>query len=168
MQGWISIGAERAAQHPLYGLVGWLRLFSLLMALTAFSGPLVTVLFAARVAALPEPLLPAGLVLVAVMALGAAAGVVLATLWFRRDERFLRAYAEISLITVLLDLLGELLIRRWGPLPAAFGEGEGNLAADLLLSLLLSGIPIWLLWRSRRFRVTFHHQVRADDVVLTR
>jgi hypothetical protein len=165
-QDWVRVSAEQAERHPLHGLGGWLRVVSLLVALTAMSGPLITVVIATKVFALPSAMLPAGMVLVALMALGTASAIVLAVLWFDRSPAFLRAYVELSALSIALDVAGDLLLRQWGPLPPPFERESTNLFAEVLMDGLLSAIPWWLLWRSRRYRITFLHEVRRDDPAL--
>jgi hypothetical protein len=165
---WVRVSAEAAERHPLYGLGGWLRIVSVLMALTVIAGPLLTVVFTSKVLSLPAETQPAGLVMAALLALGTATALVMAVLWFRRAPHFLRAYVELSALSIALDFFAELLLRQWGPLPPPFARPPGNLFAELVLSVLISGIPYWLLWRSRRFRVTFQHELRNDDPMLSR
>lgn len=160
---WQRVSPEQAAAHPLYGLHGWLRVMSVLMALTAFAGPLISLVFAFRVASLPASMLPAGLVVVALVLLGTGIWVVGALLWFRLSPRFLRAWVELSGLSMALDLSGELLLRRWGPLPAEFGVQTGSILGELAVSLVLAALPYYLMSRSRRFRVTFQHELRDDD-----
>jgi hypothetical protein len=166
MQAWVRVSAAMAEQHPLFGLHGWLRVVSLLMTLTVIVSPLVTVVFAVQVLDLPPWHRPGGMVMVALLALGTATALVMAVLWFRRAPNFLRAYAELSALSIALDFAGELLLRQWPPLPAPFDQGPGNLLADVLSSVVISALPFWLFWRSRRFRVTFQHELRADDPLL--
>ncbi len=167
-QSWVPVSAAQAERHPLYGLHGWLRPVSVLTALVALSGPVMTLVFALKAAALPPALLPAGLVVVALLVLGSAIWIVGAVLWFRLAPHFLRAWVELSLLAMALDVAAELLLRQWGPLPPSFGVEGGSMLEELATSALLSALPWWLLWRSRRFRVTFQHEVRADDPALLR
>lgn len=164
---WVKVAPEQAAAHRLHGLGGWLRIVSVLMALTAIASPLVTVVFTVKVLALPPESLAGGLVMAALLALGTATAVVMAVLWFRRAAHFLRAYAELSALSIALDLAAELLLRQWGPLPPPFERPASNLAADVVVSVLFSAVPFWLLWRSRRFRVTFQQELRSDDPALS-
>ncbi len=167
MQPWVKVSAAIAAHHPLFGLRGWLRVVSLLMTLTALVSPLVTVVFAIKVLDLPPWHRPAGMVMVALLALGTATALVMAALWFRRAPNFLRAYAELSVLSIALDFAGDLLLRQWPPLPAPFDQGPSNMLADVLTSVVVSALPFWLFWRSRRFRVTFQNELRADDPALS-
>ena len=165
-QAWVQVSAAQAERHPLYGLHGWLRVVSVLTALTALAGPVMTAVFAAKVAALPPAQLPAGLVVVALLALGSGIWIAGAVLWFRLAPHFLRAWVELSLLSMALDVAADLLLAAWGPLPASFGLEGGSMAEELATSVLLAALPWWLLWRSRRFRVTFRHELRADDPAL--
>ncbi len=165
-QGWVRVSAQQAEAHPLFGLRGWLRIVSILMALTAITGPLISLIFTAKVMSLPPEVIPGGLVMVALLALGTATAIVLAVLWFNQSQYFLRAYVELSAISIALDLAGDLLLRTMGPLPPPFAQAQGNLLADVVMSALLSALPCWMLWRSRRFRVTFQHELREDDPAL--
>lgn len=165
-QDWVPVSAERARRHPLYGLGGWLRPISLLITLGAIAGPLVALIFAVSLPGLPAAVRPAGLVLLGQLGLGAAIAVGLALLWFRQSPLFLRAYLELSALSIALDIAAELLLRRWGPLPPPFGGEPSNILAETALSLLLTALPWWLLWRSRRFRVSFQHEMRRDDPLL--
>ena len=165
---WVPVAAEVAEAHPLYGLRGWLRLVSLASALMAIASPLITLAYAVKVAALPAALLPAGLVVVALLALGSAISIVGALLWFRLVRNFLAAWVELSALSMALDVAADLLLRAWGPLPPGFGTEGGSMLGDLATSLALAAIPYVLLWRSRRFRVTFRHELRDDDPALTR
>ena len=165
---WVPVAAERAAAHPLYGLRGWLRLVSLLTALTAIAGPIMTLVFAVKTAALPPAQQPAGAVVVALLALGSGIWVVSAMLWFRQAPNFLAAWVELSALSMALDIAADLLLRAWGPLPADFGVENGSMAGEVATSILLAAIPWLLFWRSRRFRVTFRHELRDDDPLLTK
>lgn len=166
MTEWVRVAPEVAARHRLHGLGGWLRIVSVLMALTVITSPLVTVVFAAKVLGLPEGSRAAGMVMATLLALGTATAIALAMLWFRQAPHFLRAYVELSALSIALDFAAELLLRQWGPLPPPFDHQSGNLLADMVLSALVSALPWWLLWRSRRFRVTFQHELRRDDPAL--
>jgi hypothetical protein len=165
---WVPIAAEQAAAHPLYGLRGWLRLVSLLTALTAISGPIITLVYAVKVATLPPGLLPAGIVVVALLALGSAIWIVGGVLWFRLAPHFLAAWVELSALSIALDIAADLLLRAWGPLPPEFGVEGGSMLGEVATSLAFAAIPYALLWRSRRFRVTFRHELRDDDPLLKR
>jgi len=165
---WVPVAAEAAEAHPLYGLRGWLRLVSLLTALTAIAGPPITLVFAVKVAALPPGLLPAGLVVVALLALGSGIWIVGAMLWFRLAPNFLAAWVELSALSMALDIAGDLLLRAWGPLPPVFGVNTANMFSEIVTSIILAVIPWLLFWNSRRFRVTFRHELRDDDPLLRR
>ncbi len=165
---WVPVAAQVAEAHPLYGLRGWLRVGSLLSALFAIGGPLITLVYAMKVAALPPSLLPAGLVVLALLGLGSAIWIVGAVLWFRLARNFLAAWLELSALSVALDVAADLLLRAWGPLPPGFGAEGGSMLGELATSLACAAIPYALLWRSRRFRVTFRHELRSDDPALTR
>ncbi len=165
---WVPVAAEVAEAHPLHGLRGWLRLVSLLSALTAIAGPIITLVYAVKVAALPPAQLPAGLVVVALLALGGGIWIAGAVLWFRLARHFLAAWVELSALSMALDIAADLLLRAWGPLPPDFGVEGGSMLEETATSLVCAAIPYVLLWRSRRFRVTFRHELRDDDPLLTR
>jgi hypothetical protein len=165
---WVPVTAERAAAHPLFGLRGWLRLVSLLTALTAIAGPPITLVYAVKVAALPPALLPAGLVVVALLVLGSALWIVGAVLWFRLAPNFLAAWVELGVLAIALDVAGDLLLRAWGPLPPGFVDEGGSMLAEVAINLACTAVPYLLFWRSRRFRVTFRHELRDDDPLLPR
>jgi hypothetical protein len=165
-QDWVRVSAEQAQRHPLFGLGGWLRLVSLMLALTAIAGPLITVAVAAKVLALPPAMLPAGLVLIALLALGTAIAIGMAVLWFNRAPHFLSAYAELSAFSILLDFTADLLLQQWGPLPPPYGNETSTPFTDMVVSAVVSAVPWVLLWHSRRYRVTFRHEVRRNDPIL--
>jgi hypothetical protein len=165
---WVPVAAERAAAHPLYGLRGWLRLVSLLTALTAIGGPLLTLVYAVKVTNLSPSMLPAGVVVVALLGLGSGIWIVGAMLWFRLAPHFLAAWVELSALSMALDIAADLLLRAWGPLPPDFGVDSGSMSGEIATSIILAAIPWVLFWRSRRFRVTFRHELRDDDPLLTR
>lgn len=166
MARWVPVPQEVAEQHPLHGLRGWLRVVSFLFAVAAVASPILVLYFAAKVAALPGWMLASGLVMLLLLALGTAASIVIAVLWFRLAPNFLAVFVEISVLTLVMDLAGDLALLRLGTLPDPFPQPSVEPLQDIVVGALSTAIPWWLLHRSRRYRATFRHELRADDPLL--
>ncbi|NKC29362.1 hypothetical protein [Falsiroseomonas selenitidurans] len=158
MSAWQKVDRATAESHRLFGLRGWLRLPSLPLALVLPG----VVLSLALGLALP---LAQGLPPLIGLADGLDAALLLAVsvLWFRRWRHFRPAYLAFSLATSVQE--GFDLVRE-----APLAADPGGEVALFVIFLALDIAFLLAMQRSRRFRVTFEHRVRADlpgEVALT-
>lgn len=172
--GWVDVGGDVASRHPLHGMRGWLRFFSLWMALSLIGG---IVLGIGDVQMLASPQHRLGDTRsIADGAFGIAISLVqlvMAVQWFRVWPRFRVAF----LVVVLAMAVASIGLDLWAwqevqSLPAG-GQREGaeaeladQVASDVLGIAVFVGFLLYM-QRSRRFRVTFEYRVRSDDPLLT-
>ncbi len=141
--------ADEARAHPLYGLRGWLRIPSI--------GFVLLVLGAALMLVRGEGFDPAGWGAWGLLGLLSALGMLAAAiLWFRRWRHFRPAYLGFALLSQLYEAVDVALVARTAPDP-------GGEVAVAVISLLLDIAFLVAMHRSRRFRITFEHRVRAPD-----
>jgi hypothetical protein len=143
------VPAEEALAHPLYGLRGWLRIPSI--------GFVLLVLGAALMLARGEAFDPAGWGAWALLGLLSALGMLAAAiLWFRRWRHFRRAYLGFAVLSQLYEAVDVALVARTA-------EDPGGEVALVVIGILLDIAFLVAMQRSRRFRVTFEHRLRAPE-----
>lgn len=161
MAGWVEVAPEVAAAHPLHGMRGWLRFFSLWIALAAMGG---VALGYGDIQALVETpgadaALEAGVNLAT-----SAVQLVVAVLWFRAWRHFRLAFLGLTVLATLVAMGFDLAAwREEGALQALADQVASDVVGTAALLVLLG-----YMWRSRRFRVTFENRVRGDDPLLSR
>lgn len=156
-ESWIAISAARARAHRLYGVRGWLITLLWLNTLPVLAIVLAMgtrLLVAGAGTGLDKPMLvlawlafPLGLVALA----------------FLRVRWFPAVWLGYCLCQLLATLALRGKIGAWA-MQASVGAA-GQLAITLVLTaqaLLLIGTAAYV-WRSRRARVTFRHEVRTID-----
>ncbi|MGM3277636.1 hypothetical protein [Ralstonia sp. 24A2] len=158
MQGsWIAISAARAQAHRLYGVRGWLVTLLWLNTLPALAVMLTMsmILMLGEAGGDSFRLVPALVGLVFPLGL-----VVVAFLRVRWFPLVWLGYCLLQLVATLAMSGG---IKAWA------AQATGGAAAGLPMTLLLAAevlVPIGTLAylvRSRRVRVTYRHEVRAND-----
>lgn len=158
---WVRVAPEVAQADRLYGLRGWLRLPSAVIALSVLMSPLA--LFVGLVA-------PAGPDALAIllgdldMLLSVGGSLVLGVLWFRLWPGFRIGAAWLILVETVIAIAGILWLALVGPVPALHLIELDESIAGSLLELLLNLGFLACLQGSRRFRVTFEHRVRATAI----
>jgi hypothetical protein len=157
MSKWVRVGSALAEAHPLYGMGGWLRLPSLLMVVAVLGCPFLLVQ-EWRPPGAPDSLL-LNLDLLVSIGLTLAAAV----LWFRRWRHFRLAYAWVFLV---LDSVLQLATMAFAP--GLRGATDPAEAMAQFVAGLAFMLPLAIaMQRSRRFRVTFEHRLRAEEASLT-
>ncbi|MGK7861946.1 hypothetical protein [Falsiroseomonas sp. E2-1-a4] len=153
MTRWVRVSPAEAEAHPLHGMGGWLRLPSLLMVVAVLGCPFLLVQ-EWRPSGVPGALL-LNLDLLVSIGLTLAAAV----LWFRRWRHFRLAYAWVFLV---LDSALQLAAMALAGLRSAADPAE---AMAQFLAGLAFMLPLAIaMQRSRRFRATFEHRLRAEEV----
>jgi hypothetical protein len=156
-ESWIAISAARAQAHRLYGVRGWLVTLLWLSTLPALAIVLTMgmMLMPGWGSAGPAAVVPA--------LAGLAAPLGLVALAFLRVRWFPLVWLGYGLLQLLATLAMSGGIHAWST--AASGGAAGRRPIVLLLAveaLLLIGTAAYL-WRSRRARVTYRHEVRTTD-----
>ncbi|MGG5821556.1 hypothetical protein [Falsiroseomonas sp. HW251] len=161
MARWVEVPADVAARHPLHGMRGWLRFFSIWIALAAIGGVMLAVRDAGTLAgaaggdAVAESLI--GLVTTAVQ-------LVVAVLWFRAWPRFRRFFAGLVVVATLVALAFDLW--EWRALDGGSSDALAEQVATDLVGTAGMLVLLAYMQASRRFRVTFENRVRQDDWLL--
>ena len=156
MKDWEQLSIDKAQQHPLYGVKGWLLSILVLMALNC-----VVRIFYVLFNFGNDEVLNYGIsALVAVVIYGVYGMIVY--MGFIKDHRFPK------LIILLLYASAILLIGFF--LTVGYFLATGNNASSLLIAAviaagLISGhlLLIWFFKTSKRVNVTYLHRVPKDD-----
>lgn len=151
---WVRVSPAVAEAHPLHGMGGWLRMPSFLMVLAVLGCPFLLVR-EWRPAGAPDALL-LNLDLAVSIGLTLAAAV----LWFRRWRLFRPAY-----LWVFLVLDSALQLAGMASAPGLRGAADPAEAIAQFLAGLVFMLPLAIaMQRSRRFRATFEHRLRPEEV----
>jgi hypothetical protein len=166
MSRWVEVPAEVAAAHGLHGMRGWLRLFSIWIALAAIGGAVLGVqdvraLLDAAPAHGPDAALEAAINLgTSVVQLA------LAVLWFRAWRHFRLAFLGVATAATLAAICFNLW--EWWRLAGGPSDALADQVASDVLGTAALGVLLAYMQVSRRFRVTFENRVRRDDPVVGR
>jgi hypothetical protein len=158
MPRWVEVEPDIAAAHPLHGMRGWLRFFSLWIALAAIGGAVLGVQDIRTLADAPGP--DAALE-AAVNLATSVAQLALAVLWFRAWRHFRLAFLGVAVAATLVAIGFNLSAWRdlaGGPSDALAEQVASDVLGTAALCVLLAYMQL-----SRRFRVTFENRVRPDD-----
>lgn len=151
---WMAISAARAGAHRLYGVRGWLVTLLWLNTLPVVASILALVATLASGGVLGR--LPLGLLWLLVP-LG------LVTLAFMRVRWFPVLWFVYCALQVLIALVMAFWVRHWNVYAFGYTPADAGLGVLLALQLLTPVVSMVYIVRSRRVRVTYRHEVRAND-----
>jgi hypothetical protein len=162
------LDAAAAERHPLFGMGGWLRLPSAGYVIVV--GAVLFMLLGDQ----PPPFTPwraqspAGPVLDGLDLLMGLVLPAVAVLWFRRWRHFRIGYLCLAAVTTLAALADLILAARMDPVrhPETGAWPTPDMAEEVaffVLFLAIDALFLVAMQRSRRFRVTFEHRVRAGE-----
>jgi hypothetical protein len=160
MRRWVEVEPEVAAQHPLHGMRGWLRFFSIWIALSAIGG---VVLGVQDIRTLSDTTRPDAAPEAAVNLATSVVQLALAVLWFRAWRHFRLAFLGVSVAATLAAIgfnLWEWRTLAGGPSDALAEQVASDVLGTAALCVLLAYMEF-----SRRFRVTFENRVRRDKAL---
>jgi hypothetical protein len=158
MARWVEVAPDIAAAHPLHGMRGWLRFFSLWIALAAIGGAVLGVQDIRTLTNAPgsDAALEA-----AVNLATSVVQLALAVLWFACWRHFRLAFLGVSVAATLVAVGFNLW--EWRRLAGAPSDALAEQVASDVLGTAALGLLLAYMQVSRRFRVTFENRVRVED-----
>ncbi len=161
--GWIHVGPELASRHPLYGLGGWLWIPGIYWVLKLLTYILNGTSASNWLLNLPPPVFPADPMFFWVDFFGPCLILtVVLLLWWCKYPYFRWVFLSLTVAGFFLgDHAGQILLEHLRAQGMQFTPAGYGIRVDWTV------VVVALLGFSRRYRVTFRHEVRADDPLLT-